>query len=1001
MCRENSFNSLLNHVCVSAACRILIVALCVLTATVSNAQVRCANTSTSKVFEQWMQQKITTLKKRDNTGSRTSAVFQIPVVVHIIHNGEGVGVGPNISDAQVASQIRVLNEDYQRKNLDAVNTPAEFAGVAAGIDLQFVLAKQDPDGLPTTGITRTQAPRTSYNLPLDNVELKALNYWPAEDYLNIWVVNLGGTLLGYAQYPETTLQGADPPYDRLTDGVAIHYRAFGAKADGAFDLFAKYDKGRTTTHEVGHFLSLLHIFGDGGNCFTTDFVNDTPIQKDETLICPSGPVDQCDHHAMFQNYLDFTDDACMNLFTAGQIERVTTVLQNSPRRASLLTSHGLNAPVQLTLDLEALDVASPLSVTCGQSVTPKVIVRNRGTTAVTTARVSFIVNGGTVETKDFNVNLMQLQTATLSFNPVNLAEPSTSNITFTIQQINGGADNDAANNSTTLAAQVLARINPPYIESFNTIPSSWQIVNPDKSITWENRNAPKTSTLNRAMYINLYDYENEGAKDVLISPFFNIPNTDALLKFDRAYAQFKNVTGESLRILVSTGCSTDLSQAVEIYKKTGSDLATTNKQDVPFVPSGDSQWLADGVSLNAFQGKTVRFIFESTNNHGNNIYLDNVQVNTGDLNDVKLTSVVSPGPVICNPRPTPVISVQNLGTKIVNRLTITTEVNGSVSASQTKSGLNMTPGTLTTLTLEHIEFHQASNNVKITISNPDVVADDTPANNSVTLTRMYNTAKDEIPLRQNFDDGAANWILFGEGDDLKWQGIKTATFNNGLVYKAFSQGVAGDESWLVSPVLDMTKLSEGSLFFTTSHGRNPGATERLRVLVSEDCGETFDHVIFDKAGEQLSNETYAADWAPQDEFDWRTEYVSLNDFAGKDNIRFAFVATSDRGNNIYLDNIEFFIEDDPNPPRIDEGVMSVYNSETNPYEFHLTFNLPSRQDGRLLVYNTLGQMMVDTELPQLLNQTYTVNLYGQSTGIYVARLETPQQTLTVKLFVGR
>src|SRR5262249_17953538 len=142
MCRENSFNLLLNHHCVSVACRILIVALCALTATISNAQVRCATpTSTSKEFEQWMEKKITALRSRENSRNRTAAVYQIPVVVHIIHSGEGIGVGKNISDAQVQSQIRVLNEDYRRENADAVNTPAEFAGVASSIDIQFVLAK--------------------------------------------------------------------------------------------------------------------------------------------------------------------------------------------------------------------------------------------------------------------------------------------------------------------------------------------------------------------------------------------------------------------------------------------------------------------------------------------------------------------------------------------------------------------------------------------------------------------------------------------------------------------------------------------------------------------------------------------------------------------------------------------------------------------------------------------------------------------------------------------
>ncbi|MEJ0032621.1 MAG: M43 family zinc metalloprotease [Bacteroidota bacterium] len=161
--------------------------------------------------------------------------------------------------------------------------------------------------------TRNQNSYTTTN----DVELKSLSYWPAEDYLNIWVTNLGGGFLGYAHFPITTLQGTDPPYDAATDGVVIHYKAFGSSADGSFSLLPQYNLGRTATHEVGHYLGLLHVFGDFSGCGTTDYVDDTPVQSDRTFTCPTGPLTQCTHHVMYQNFLDYTDDACMNLFTRG------------------------------------------------------------------------------------------------------------------------------------------------------------------------------------------------------------------------------------------------------------------------------------------------------------------------------------------------------------------------------------------------------------------------------------------------------------------------------------------------------------------------------------------------------------------------------------------------------------------------------------------------------------------------------------------------------------
>lgn len=137
-------------------------------------------------FEQWIQKKITETNKKTFSIERTSASPNIiPVVVHVIHNGEPIGTGFNISDAQIISQINVLNKDYQRLNADANQTPTEFQSVAGAFDVQFVLAKQDPEGLPTNGIVRKKGTKTGWAMANDT-ELKSLSYWNSNDYLNIW-----------------------------------------------------------------------------------------------------------------------------------------------------------------------------------------------------------------------------------------------------------------------------------------------------------------------------------------------------------------------------------------------------------------------------------------------------------------------------------------------------------------------------------------------------------------------------------------------------------------------------------------------------------------------------------------------------------------------------------------------------------------------------------------------------------------------------------------------
>jgi hypothetical protein len=268
--------------------------------------------------------------ERQAPHQRTGNVITIPVVVHIVYRT----AAENISDTQVQSQIQVLNEDFRRQNPDASNTPSAFQSVAADAEIQFCLATRDPLGNPTTGITRTQTTKTSFSAMSNDVKYSSQggrDAWPTDQYLNIWVCNLGSQILGYAQFPGG---GA-----AATDGVVVDYRYFGRGGSAQ----APYNKGRTATHEVGHWLNLRHIWGDAqcGN----DYVNDTPTQYGPNYGCPSFPKPSCGNTSdMFMNYMDYTDDACMNLLTQGQKTRMRAVLNTGGFRASLASSLGCAPP---------------------------------------------------------------------------------------------------------------------------------------------------------------------------------------------------------------------------------------------------------------------------------------------------------------------------------------------------------------------------------------------------------------------------------------------------------------------------------------------------------------------------------------------------------------------------------------------------------------------------------------------------------------------------------
>ncbi|MDX1908297.1 MAG: M43 family zinc metalloprotease [Bacteroidia bacterium] len=264
---------------------------------------------------------------REHGHASARVVRTIPVVVHVVYNT----ASENISDAQILSQIAVLNKDFRRLNTDANNTWAQ----AADSEIEFCLATVDPNGNATTGITRTSTTRTSFSYTNDYVKFTAQggkDAWPRDSYLNLWVCDLGSGLLGYAQFPG----GA-----AATDGVVCDYLYFGTTGVAT----APFNLGRTATHEVGHWLNLYHIWGDDGTSCTagSDQVADTPNQADENYGCPSGAIISCSNGPagdMYQNYMDYTDDACMNLFTAGQAARMQAVFATGGARAALLNSNG-------------------------------------------------------------------------------------------------------------------------------------------------------------------------------------------------------------------------------------------------------------------------------------------------------------------------------------------------------------------------------------------------------------------------------------------------------------------------------------------------------------------------------------------------------------------------------------------------------------------------------------------------------------------------------------
>ena len=445
----------------------------------NNGKIRCATAEyeqflqgknpkrmTNAQFETWVTPLVNKYKAMRSSSKTAATVITIPVVVHVIYDGQPIGTAPNITDAQVQSQINVLNQDYSK----LLGSPGYNTNpVGANTEIQFVLAKQDPNGNPTNGIDRVSLCQPSWSEVDIDAIVKPATIWDSSQYMNMWSINFSdSTLLGYAQFPDASgLAGLDASGGAAnTDGVVSNYNVFGSITydDGTFILDATYNKGRTMTHEVGHWLGLRHIWGDGNgtppdlttspptpavlDCSATDYCADTPQAGYEHYSC--GTFDTCPStgNDMPENYMDYTDDACMNIFTQNQKDRIRTIIDNAARRKSLKTSNKGTAIALVANDAEVkLEASCPTAAICGavsNQTTQKITIYNRGTSNLTSATINYNINGGTNSIYNWTGNLAINKQASFDITIISAANGT---INISVASANEGIDQRPTNNS--------------------------------------------------------------------------------------------------------------------------------------------------------------------------------------------------------------------------------------------------------------------------------------------------------------------------------------------------------------------------------------------------------------------------------------------------------------------------------------------------------------------------------------------------------------------------
>ena len=598
-----------------------------------------------------------------STGPRSFNVINVPVVVHIIHSGEPVGTGSNISDAQVAAQIQVMNEDFSAMDPDFGNTPAQWSGVIGDAMINFCLAEVAPNGTATNGITRHNIPVTGSSSNNNNIEstIKPQTMWDPTQYMNVYVLSIPGTtanggVLGYAYLPYNGTIGSS------NDGIVVDYNWFGGPG-------FNQSGDKTMTHEIGHYLGLFHTF-DGESCNSDDGVTDTPNVNAPTadlgfFSCnnnfPAGPS-SCGNEHMYVNYMDYSQESCYTSFTNGQIAIMRSVLEGTStvpgfgsRTALVSNAVACNLPA---VDASLVSLLSPTGVVCsGSPVSPVVELRNTGQQNLNSATITYTVGAGAPQAFSWSGNLTTGQTESVTLPAFLPATPGLYNLNVIVSNPNNTADGNASNNSVSTQIEIVDRVNLPLAENvenetgFPLAGSNIRSLNVSNDpFEWEVfLGASANGAGMTSLRFNNYD-GNSGSNpnntiDALLTETYDVAgSTDLTLSFDVAYAPYNNTFSDSLYVLLAIDCNSTYD--TEIYYLGGNQLASAPATTSAFLPTA-SQWRNETIDLSAYNNvSSISVAFVNRSGYGNNLYLDNINL-SGQGGGCALTGAVTGTDVSC------------------------------------------------------------------------------------------------------------------------------------------------------------------------------------------------------------------------------------------------------------------------------------------------------------------------------------------------------------------
>lgn len=1006
-----------------------------------------------QLLNQEMQKRLSA-KPRQANQAQAPSIITIPVVFHIVLPDPTI-----VTDAEVDYQMAVLNRDFAGVNDDSTNLSPMFPYSLRGhSSIRFCLAQKDTRGNNTTGIERRCSSTLTTTSKDDPVKLSApggLDAWDPSQYLNVWICNatISG-LLGYATYP-FPFSGYPVP-EAAFQGVVITRAGFG-------NIRSPYalNRGRTLVHETGHYFGLLHSFE--GGCNSTDFSqssfggsgnDDTPSQSNATgsgnpsvFTCPSGLVPSgclpsVESGRLYQNYMDYTDDPCLSMFTVNQVVRMEAAIDLF--RASLKNTDACSQPVVLTNNIAPWQVNNPTGgrggvytgcssaanthTYCSSSAeyifTPQITLRNTGSNLVREVEIWISIDNSPAQLNKkagFAAGIPFLTDTTIALNPIT-CNGGAHVLKFFTKNPNGIADSKPEND--TIIADIFVDLPSitPIMEGFEQPvfpPAGWESLNTSgDEVTWNRTDSVQKSGI-AAAYINLYGYNKTGGYDNLVTPNIDVRNADSIIvSFERAYRQYSLTNSDftdTLELVISSDCKKTFTS---IWKKGGARLATNSipTGSVNWFPA-ETDWLKETFDIKPYitSGTTSLHVgFRTRNGYGQNLFLDDVNINliARPRRDAAITRVDQPTERLCSRTTRPTLVISNSGKDTLRSIKINYAIDGGPTTTQTWTGL-LPGGQTATVSLAGFTVSTTgAHRFSVYTSEPNQSADENTLNDTVNI-RFSVVDPVSAPVNEGFETTVfppVYWDLAGPAALSGWK----------RTIRAFSLGSAsawlpnfryngnGAKAELYSPLIQVTNADSVFVKFDLSYrtlkfaGNLGISTDTLEVLFTSDCGLTT-RSIYKKWGNELQTVKEPYPYSARDITgfiptllsEWRTDSINLTSLAAPSSqFQLVFRNINNNGNNLFLDNIR--VNQVIVPARLkSQGYLILPNPSTGLFylrHFVVPVNLKAVQ-----VVNANGQLIWMKSFKADALSLIPLDLSGQAAGVYFVRLTYTDKSITQRI----